>query len=651
MKHIIVFFFLIPAAISLPAQVPMNRDSLLALLPGAKEDSSKVQLYINIGQQYENSEPETAKYYYRRAGELSEKLHFTRGIIAYINNYTYVLNIQGYYDSSLQLNLRAIELAGSIHDSLAYAKANFNTGTSYRLMRDYTSAVLYYETGKDLLLGYPDQQMKAQILDILQGFYTEMGNLTKAIEYGEEAVSIFRKLKNPPMLASSLTNLGVVYSNQGEHEKALALFSEAMEISSLNGDLNMETVQYLNMVNEHFKLGNYALIRTYLEKALKLARQLESTESEAIALKGLAYYYAHYNNFEASGKYADSALAVAQAFDFPKVKAEIYLHLANLSYAAHDGVLGDHYSGLSKEISDSLINETIIRNTIELETRFDTERQKAKIIHLTSENRLKELMLQRKRIINIVLVSGLILLLVIIYLVYRTLNQKQKLQEKKIRELEAEKMLAATEAVLKGEEQERSRLARDLHDGLGGLLSGIKFSFGTMKSNMIMTPENMQSFERAMDMLDSSIVEIRRVAHNMMPEALMKFGLDTALRDFCSDINNSGVLMIDYHSMGLETQVFDQTTNITIYRIIQELVNNILKHAGASRAIVQLINDGKRLIVTVEDNGKGMDMDQMEGGAGIGWNNIRNRVDFLKGELDITSVPDEGTSVQIIINL
>ena len=166
------------------------------------------------------------------------------------------------------------------------------------------------------------------------------------------------------------------------------------------------------------------------------------------------------------------------------------------------------------------------------------------------------------------------ILLIVSLLSWRNYKQKQKLQQQRISELETEKKLLATEAVLKGEEQERSRLAKDLHDGLGGLLSGIKYSFQNMKDNLVMTTENYQAFERGMDMLDTSIKELRRVAHNMMPEALVKFGLDTALKDFCNDINQIGVLQVTYQSIGLENLSIDHTTSITIYRIVQELINN-----------------------------------------------------------------------------
>jgi two-component system, NarL family, sensor kinase len=168
-----------------------------------------------------------------------------------------------------------------------------------------------------------------------------------------------------------------------------------------------------------------------------------------------------------------------------------------------------------------------------------------------------------------------------------------------------------------------------------------------MKGNLIMTPDNHQAFERSMDMLDSSIKEMRRVAHNMMPEALVKFGLDIALEDFCNDINQSGALKVTYQSIGLENTVIDQTTAITIYRIIQELINNTMKHAAAKSAIVQVTKTDGSISITVEDDGKGFDPAILKVEKGIGWSNIQSRVEYLKGKLDVQSEAGKGTSVLI----
>lgn len=242
-------------------------------------------------------------------------------------------------------------------------------------------------------------------------------------------------------------------------------------------------------------------------------------------------------------------------------------------------------------------------------------------------------------------------MLIISLLLIRNYKNKQELQQRRITELETEKQLTATEDVLKGEEKERTRLAKDLHDGLGGMLSGIKHSLNAMKGNLVMTPENHQAFERSMDMLDSSIREMRRVAHNMMPEALVKFGLDTALKDFCNDINQSGALQINYQSIGLGNVEVEQTTSITIYRIVQELINNTMKHAAAKSAIVQVSKTDKAISITVEDDGKGFNTLVLEGTRGIGWSNIQSRVEYLKGKLDVQSEPGKGTSVHIELNV
>ena len=168
-----------------------------------------------------------------------------------------------------------------------------------------------------------------------------------------------------------------------------------------------------------------------------------------------------------------------------------------------------------------------------------------------------------------------------------------------------------------------------------------------MKGNMVMTPDNQQAFERSMDMIDSSIKEMRRVAHNMMPEALVRFGLHTALKDFCNEINQSGALQISYQSIGLENELVEQTRAVNIYRIVQELINNTLKHAAAHTAIVQVSKKGDSFSITVEDDGKGFDPQLLKDAKGIGWTNIQSRVEYMKGSIDVQSEPGKGVSVHV----
>lgn len=160
----------------------------------------------------------------------------------------------------------------------------------------------------------------------------------------------------------------------------------------------------------------------------------------------------------------------------------------------------------------------------------------------------------------------------------------------------------------------------------------------------------MAVFERSLDMLDTSIKELRRVAHNMMPEMLTKFGLDEALKEYCNTVNATKLLAVKYQSLGMNTRL-DKATEIIIYRILQELLNNTLKHAAASETFIQLIREGNRLNIVVEDNGKGFDTAILENSTGAGWANIRSRVEYLKGQLDVHSDPGKGTLVNIELNV
>jgi signal transduction histidine kinase len=633
------------------AQELMNRDSLLSRLPGAKKDTNVVLLYINIGQQYESNDPEKAKQYYRMARDLSTRLNYTRGIIKYIVNYTFVLNMQGQYDSSLILNLQSVELSRKIKDSGYLAKTLFNTGTSYRNNGQYEQAVQYYEEGKLIFEKFGDIETEAIANDILQVLYSDLKQYTKSIEYGEKSVAVLRSLNSYPSLGRALNNLGLNYSSISEFKKATAVFKEALSLAYQIDDKNLEQTAYLNLGDIYLQQGDYGQMKPFMEKALQLSRQLEIHEGELIALKGLSFYDIYYKNYPAAMLHAKAALAISYQYDFKVQRAKLFTDLSNIAYAMQDIKLGEGYALQSEQLGDSLLNETVQKNTQELEKKYETEKKGIRIKELEADKKIQALSIRQKNTWNYILVAAAITLLVITLLGYRTYRQKQKLQQQRISELETQQQLTATEAVLKGEEQERTRLAKDLHDGLGGMLSGIKYSFNTMKGNLVMTPDNAQAFERSMDMLDSSIKEMRRVAHNMMPEALVKFGLDTALKDFCNDISKSGALQVSYQSIGLENTTIEQTVAVTIYRIVQELINNTMKHAAAKTALVQLTMGDAHLSVTVEDDGKGFDTSILNRSKGIGWSNIQNRVEFLKGTLDVQSENEKGTSVYIEVNI
>ena len=645
--HILYFSVCLMGANTIHAQTNLNKDSLLQQLAVAKEDTNKVWLCLKLSKAIQSSDLPKAHEYSEAAYQLSEKLHFNRGRFKAMLRKAALYRAVGNVDSVFEYNKQFLALAQQMKDTLNMAVGYTNIAESYNDLGDAEKAIELSLQGLAVIekKGAPELQQDAY--DNLQRIYFTRSEFAKSIEYGTKSVQIARTLKVPQRIASSLFNLSVAYNNNKEFDKAIAAANEVISISRADGDDRVVAYGLSNLCDINIKLKNIPAALNYESESLSLAKKVGDRDMEATTLTGLGMCYLQQKEYAKAQEYASQAVRLHDELGNMVGKVSATKVLADIAFATGDPAKGYAYELFCDECEQKHINQVLSRQSSDLEKKYETEKKETQIKKLEAEKTVQQLTIRQKNILNYILIASAIVLLVISLLGYRTYQQKQKIQLQRINELETEKKLTATEAVLKGEEQERTRLAKDLHDGLGGMLSGIKYSLNTMKGNLIMTPDNAQAFERSMDMLDSSIKEMRRVAHNLMPEALVKFGLDAALKDFCNDINLSGALKVNYQSIGLEQAVIDQTTSITIYRVIQELINNAIKHAAATQAIVQVSKSNGRLSVTVEDDGKGFDPAILKNAKGIGWSNIESRIDFMKGKVDIQSAPGDGTSVLV----
>jgi two-component system, NarL family, sensor kinase len=477
----------------------------------------------------------------------------------------------------------------------------------------------------------------------LASIYKEMNEFEIEAKYAKKAIDIARKTSKPEDFFITYSNVALALNMMNDYKHADLYIDSATKNYS-------DKYMFDKLVTFHLIAG---LIDMNLKKMHSATNHFQNCYK--ISVENKFVYGMIQSRLQLSRvltlekKFGEAEPLLLSVYEDAKKSNETSQMLVILDYLSRFyEESGNYRPALSwykdyKQLSDSVSSEENKDYLSGLEVKYDLA---------TKENLLmsqKAQLLKRRNFAY--LLSGFLITasLTVLFLIIN-FKHKQKIQQQRINELEREKQLEAAEAVVKGEELERSRLARDLHDGLGGMLSGIKHSFATMKGNLIMTPDNVQAFERSMDMLDSSIKEMRRVAHNMMPEALIRFGLDTAMKDFCNEINQSGALKVNYQSIGIEGVVMDSTIAITLYRIVQELLNNVMKHAGATSAIVQVTKSNELLSLTVEDDGKGFETSILKMNKGIGWVNIQNRVDFLKGKLDIRSKEGEGTSVQIDLN-
>ncbi|HEY0608992.1 MAG TPA: sensor histidine kinase, partial [Chitinophaga sp.] len=278
-----------------------------------------------------------------------------------------------------------------------------------------------------------------------------------------------------------------------------------------------------------------------------------------------------------------------------------------------------------------------------------------KISRLESENKITKLSARNNRLLAWLSgAASIILLVVAAFSVYYYRSNKKLSAQKEInhrqqlKEIAQQQQLSNIQAMMEGEERERGRVARDLHDGLGGLLAGVKMDLSKLGDKAATAPPLRDQLQATTRQLDGSINELRRIARNMMPETLLRFGLETALKDFCTGVENEGTA-ITLQCYGMEQHDLRPNVQLMVYRIVQELVTNALKHAKASRILVDCIQHGSEVSITVEDNGKGFDPKAVNGN-GSGLNNIRTRVDYLNGKMDIQFAANTGTSINIQFN-
>jgi len=559
------------------------------------------------------------------------------------------------------------------------------------------SAIFWYE--KDLA-GKPTGDYLAQTLLCIatcQGqkglIMSDKGQFREAIAAYMEAMNAWKESNDPrknEALATYCANIATVYYDLKQLDKALEYDEAGIPYRLADGNDEFLAMAYIYVADDLVSLDRLDSSQVYLDKAQPLVRKLDKPKLNSNYFSKQAYLYRKFHRYadavenykkaltasrtlggafmlcsqtralaechiemkeyDAARKELSEALVISTEKNILKEKQLILRDLMKVEENTHHEAQAYVYLKQADTIGDSLKNIESKTAIAGIEAKYQAAEKEKEIARLQGEKQLQALAISHQSTLNYILFGSISFLLLLGFLLYRNYRQKQQLQQQTIGQLEKDKQLMAVNAMLKGQEEERSRLAKDLHDGLGGMLSGVKYSLSNIRGNLIVTPDNIAVYERSLDMIDSSIRELRRVAHNMMPEMLMRFGLDEALKDYCQSMSNTRLLTVKYQSFGFDAR-FDSQAEIIVYRIVQELLNNILKHASATEVLVQLVREGTRLNVLVEDNGRGFDTGILEDNKGAGWTNIRSRVEYLKGKIDVHSEAGKGTSVTIEFTL
>ncbi|MBS1510005.1 MAG: tetratricopeptide repeat protein [Bacteroidetes bacterium] len=629
------------------AQTSKIIDSIEKLLP-AQKDTILVKSYNELTWQYRTVDRDKAIAYGNKAAELGKELNFKKGIAQAYNDMGILYYDKQDFAAAIKLYNQAFQIRSEMKDDKGVAALYNKIGIVYQKEGHYDSALLYaqkalslYETLKDKIgisyslnnmgivnqnMGNIDEALKYQEQSIaikeeihdqlgLAGSYVNVGNIyllkkdmPKARELYEKAEAISRKIGDPEYLANSINNLSTIYQRMGDYKKSLPLAQESFDIRSKLGDTKGQVSCLINMGSLLTNTKQYKLAEEKYLLGLKLADTLQSCLPEKVKVyDGLAALYT------LSGDYRKSA----------------------------------EMARLTIQYKDSIFTADLNKQFSEMETKYQTAKKDEQIQLQQNEITQKKYELIKKQywLYGSIAVFLFSLLLAFSYYKRYQLKQEKKLQAEVMKQQDM-----ATKAVIAAEENERKRIAADLHDGVGQMMSAAKMNLSAFENDIPFKDDHQKtSFEKIIGLVDESCKEIRSVSHQMMPNALLKSGLASAIKEFIDKIDTR-VLKVNLHTEGLNERL-DSNVETVLYRVIQECVNNVIKHSGANTLDISLIKDADGIAATIEDNGRGFDSKDKEKFEGIGLKNIKTRIGYLKGTVDFDTSPGNGTLVAIHVPL
>ncbi|WP_268223271.1 tetratricopeptide repeat-containing sensor histidine kinase [Sinomicrobium oceani] len=598
------------------------------------------------------------------------------------------IKIREYYRKALELT--------NPEQPILVAKIYGNLGRFYYNMYHFEEARQYLDTARNTIM--PDTSVQGKKLSGLirmnaAALYGVHGDIRKQQEEYLQLIPLFTKLKDTTNLSVTYRNLGVIFFNKAQYDKALEYYTKALKTHENSDKTNyysgaghldialclneMDSLKpletYLRKAEDiifsskdtvdqmaqlyylkgelAYKKKNYTESGVMYRKALKLARKFKNLHYMANALFGLVQVGEAKKEYTQALAYAEEYYRIGsdlKDFHFQLLALE---KLAEIEYQLKHYPQSYNHFRKYIGVADSLNEVELTKTLHDLDVQYESANKEKQIANLQYEMEAAELRLVRNQMgiwLLLITVAGLLSISILYYKYYKKgktlITQQKRVHQLEMDTLQQKHKISLLYATINGEEHERSRIAQDLHDGLGGLLSGIKLSL----SNTVKDIQNDRANEnvsRSVKHMDEAVDELRNIAQSLMPQVLNIQGLGEAVKQFCNKVSRSGPT-ITCQVIHVSESI-PKNKQVTVYRIVQELVNNALKHASATQILVQLQQRKGKLFLTVEDNGIGFDPGADTHTNGLGMSSLKARVELLEGEMDIHSGAETGTSVNI----
>lgn len=613
-------------------------------------DTSAIRPLLSTGFSLERKVPDSALKLYIQALQLSRQSGYAAGKAESLFGMSKSYSAMWNHPEALSSLEEALPYALQSSPVLA-VKIYGNIGTEYIHQGEYGKAAGFYYKAMETI-----NQKKLDEPTLLLVIYNNLSYLWRDMDTRDSAVTYYmgvgEKLmgKNPApnIKASLVNNTAMRYYDRGMMDSALYFYNEARRILRLTDTADIVLQDFANqleieIINQTGAIfagrAQYETAVTYYQEAINMALATKNTPQTVVSIHHLGKMYTDQKMQAQAIPVLEQGIAEAGKTGFKhQTVIEIHNMLANIYTSKKSFQKALEHQQSYMTLKDDRMNMEKIKTITRLESKqLMTEKDKAlagkEIIILKQEKKLAQ-----KNILIAAVFIGLILTGLILFILYTRNKHRQQIQEQqaKIQEIEFEALrqeadVQVLQAVMNGEEKERTRVARELHDGILSQLSAIKINLSTLSTQKI----EAGSLAIPVQHLDDTIAELRKTAHNMMPEILLQHGLAIAVKVFCDKISSGNGLHIDYQQYG-QLPSLKQEFELPVYRMVQELLQNVIKHADATNVIVQLTCHGQVLSITVEDDGNGIKKQDSNARKGMGLSNIQARVKALAGQADIT---------------
>lgn len=530
----------------------------------------------------------------------------------------------------------AIQLATKIGDKRQVVFFYLQKGSAFQVIGKRDSAYQCYQEALAIAAQHKYQRLQGDAYNEMARFFRAK-EPKRAIALYDKAMNVFTALNDTEGIATIWNESGVAYEYLPNYSEALRRYRQSLALQEQRKDSTGigYSLEFIGGVLT--KMKQYETAETYLKRALTFRELLKDSFALSYNYLALGELYSQMGKGAASQSALNISIALNKKIDNDYGLLQDYESISRMYQRLHQPDSALLYQSKHYEIKDKMFalqKEEIIE---ELHTRYETKEKELLI------SQQEKSIANRNKSITLIISFFLLLGATAIGLFKR----HQYRQRMHLEQLKAQQQEEASKAIVEIEERERQRIAYELHDGVGQMVSAAHMNLLHLQREDVTQPQFQNQLNKAIGIVGDAYQELRHIAHNMAPYALERNDFSTALFSLINPIDTE-VLAINLYTEGLDTP-FDKSTASVLYRIIQEAVNNVIKHAQATRFDISLIKDSEGLQLTLEDNGKGFDSNSPKYTEGAGLGNIRNRVQFLKGEIEIDSAPGRGTLIAVFI--